>query len=134
MRSLGTVVTLSFLQIPMDIIRDHVFRQIQIRVPHYETPTMSLLGCLPMRDLCHRGIFAFVGKICSKNLPATDCRLDALLLAQMFGIDKIHVTESLDWPGRLSIEHKNLSILGSKGAGVSVFFWSRMRVKLLRCA
>ena len=112
----------------MDIIRDHVFRQIQIRVPHYETPTMSLLDCLPKGDLCRGGIFAFVGKICSKTMPDTDCRLDALLLAQMFGIDKIHVTESLDWPGRLSIEHKNLSIIGSKGAGVFCFFFRSSHV------
>jgi hypothetical protein len=81
--------------------------------------------------------FAVVGKICSKNLPDSDCRLDALLLAQLFGIDTIHVTESLDWPGRLSIEHKNLSILGSKGAGVFIFFVGQVmltRLKLLRCA
>jgi len=47
-------------------------------------------------------------------------RPEALLLAEYMHIDTIYVTENLDWPGRPTITHKNLRIIGRKGAGVTL--------------
>ena len=114
----------------MDVFRDHIFRELEIVVPHLTCKTMSLcpaffnLSTLQRNNKTwhsfpQRANFLEVDQcyciyICSMIRP------DALLLAEYMGTNRIYVTESVEWSGRPIVKLKNLTIVGRKDGDITL--------------
>ena len=75
----------------MDVFRDHVFRELEIVVPHLTCKTMSLCP-------------AFFN----------------LSTLQRNNKTRIYVTESVEWSGRPIVKLKNLTIVGRKDGDITL--------------
>ena len=75
-----------FLQIPMDLLRDYIFRHFEILVPHHSCRSMP----------------------------------EAIALAECMDVRTIHVVDSMEWDGRPTVCSKQLRIVGSEDASVTL--------------